>query len=256
MRFDIPINPASVSIASQGFEKDSQIQYHRSYNIDQAGPGVIALKDVEGFPVCLLKQRKTCQDRIFRQLRRISRKNLVPLIDVFHSKGSVFLVYEYQHLAVSLGCAIAKIQFSEPDIATICKEILEGLQFIHYELKITHGSINIASILLTWTGQLQIGEYKELFEIGVNLCLGNTGDSIVEQKDSKGKESDVESIGWLVIYLSDQATLLLDSGLEMADPSLSETGRVFVEKTKNSSTKELLKVCLDEFGLKIGTNDA
>lgn len=160
LRFGIPVNPAPISIASQGFKKDSQIQYHRSYNIDQAGAGVIALKDIEGFPVCLLKERKTCQDRVFRQLRRISHKNLVPLIDAFYSKGSVFLVYEYQHLALSLGCAIAKIRFSEADIATICKEILEGLQFIHYELKITHGSINIASILLTWTGQLKIGEYK------------------------------------------------------------------------------------------------
>lgn len=59
-----------------------------------------------------------------------------------------------------------------------------------------------------------------------------------------------------MIYLSDQATLLLDSGLEMADPSLSETGRKFVDKTKNSSTNELLKVCMDKFGVEIGTNGA
>ncbi|KAJ5084780.1 hypothetical protein NUU61_009359 [Penicillium alfredii] len=55
-RFGIPIKPSRTSEALDRSKKQSTTQYHRFYNIDQAGPGVVALKDTENFPVCLIKE--------------------------------------------------------------------------------------------------------------------------------------------------------------------------------------------------------
>lgn len=66
-------------------------------------------------------------------------------------------MYEYEHLAISLGCVAGTVQFSEADIATICKEVLEGLNYIHTVLKTSYGLLNFSNILLTWQGDVKIG---------------------------------------------------------------------------------------------------
>jgi hypothetical protein len=79
---------------------------------------VIALKDVEGFTVCLIKVRRIRKSWRFQAA---SHKNLISFLNSYDAHGLVYLVYEYEHLAISLGCMVERVDFREADIATICK---------------------------------------------------------------------------------------------------------------------------------------
>lgn len=82
-RFGIPIRSshAYLSLAHIPEEK-SNTEYHKYYNIDQAGPGVIALKDVEEFPLCLIKVRRI--PKLWR-FQAASHKNLISFLDSYQS---------------------------------------------------------------------------------------------------------------------------------------------------------------------------
>lgn len=156
-RFGVPIKASEKSETLAYSKKSLSEKYHRSYNIDQAGPGVIALKDTESLPICLIKERKARNPRSLRRLQFASHKNLIALVDNFQSRESLHLVYEYEHMAISLGCIAGAVQFSEADIATICREVLEGLKYIHLGLKSSYGLLNFSNILLTWQGEVKLG---------------------------------------------------------------------------------------------------
>lgn len=76
---------------------DEKPKYHKAYNIDQAGLGVIAIKDVEAFPTYLIKKRRSKPWRF----QRASHENLVSLLDFYESHSLTYLVYEYEHLLQS-----------------------------------------------------------------------------------------------------------------------------------------------------------
>ncbi|KAB8069698.1 hypothetical protein BDV29DRAFT_194677 [Aspergillus leporis] len=162
-RFGIPIKSSHAypSLARIPEEK-SKTEYHKSYNIDQAGPGVIALKDVEEFPVCLIKVRRIPKSWRFQAA---SHKNLISFLDSYHAHGLMYLVYEYEHLAISLGCVVGRVDFSEADVATVCREILSAIDYVHSELRISHGEVDCSNILLTWKGEIKLGKLDFLIFI-------------------------------------------------------------------------------------------
>lgn len=85
---------------------------------------------------------------------------MLSLLEFFHDSDKVTLVYEYEHSAVALArlSNTPNVVFSEGDIATVCREVLNGLHYIHSELKIIHGSLNCINVLLTMTAEIKIGE--------------------------------------------------------------------------------------------------
>lgn len=120
--------------------------------------GVISLKDVEGFPIYLTKEFSGSAIQSVELSQPVIHKNLVSLVDTFSSRQKTYLVYSYEQLAVSLGCAAGAVQFSEADIATICKELLEGLVYLHDVLGVAHGSLDCSNIILTSGGEIKIGK--------------------------------------------------------------------------------------------------
>jgi serine/threonine protein kinase len=148
-RIDVPVKPSEKSASHALSKKSSLDKYHKSYNINQAGTGVIALKDTKNLPICLIKRRDARKMRSIRGLQFASHRNILSLINHFQSRNKLYLVYEYKHLAISLGCVTGNIQFSDADIATVCKEILEGLKFIHSALKTLYSLLDFSNILLT-----------------------------------------------------------------------------------------------------------
>jgi hypothetical protein len=153
----VPIEPGKFEKRSDHRKLSPPSRYHKSYLIDQAGPGVIALKDTEKLPICLIKYCQPQKQRSPLKLQFASHKNLVSLIDHFQSGDEVQLIYEYEHLAISLGCVAGAVSFSEADIATICKEVLEGLKYVHTVLSITYGLLDFSNILITWQGEVKLG---------------------------------------------------------------------------------------------------
>ena len=59
-------------------------------------------------------------------------------------------------MAISLGCVVTNVRFSEVDIVTICKEILRGIIFIYYELKTSYPLLDYSNILLISKGEVKI----------------------------------------------------------------------------------------------------
>ena len=156
-RLGVPIIPTENINSSSTVKVESPAQYHLSYNINQAGPGVIGLKDTENLPTYFLKQYSIQNTHAFRRLQSIIHQNLVYLIEGFQSGGKFYIVYEYHHLAISLSYIATNVRFSEADIATIYKEILRGVIFIHYELKTSCPLLDCSNILLISKGEVKIG---------------------------------------------------------------------------------------------------
>lgn len=155
-RFGVPIK-SKVSVSTT-LPKSVKDIYHKTYNVDQAGIGVIVVKDVKQFPVFLLKTKELRGQAVqSSKLKHLPHENLINLVDSFHSDQHVHLIYEYEHLAISLGCVANIVDFTEADIATICKELLVGLRYIHLELRICHGRVNCSNILITHDGKVKLG---------------------------------------------------------------------------------------------------
>ncbi|GLB05102.1 hypothetical protein AtubIFM57258_011133 [Aspergillus tubingensis] len=206
------------------------------YNIDQAGPGVIALGDVQGLPTFLIKKREIAKSWKFC---KAAHENLELLVDFYVDSSSLWLVYEYEHLAVSLGCVAGIVDFSEADVATVCRETLRGLAVIHSELGISHGSVNCSNILLNWKGEIKLGRRNYPLLLGLAHDLSaNVGDSMLRGRTSSASKADVEGVGSIAISLSDSTTLI--SGESPAESTLSDLVRNFIKTSKEKPAKELL----------------
>ncbi|GLA32612.1 hypothetical protein M752DRAFT_267379 [Aspergillus phoenicis ATCC 13157] len=238
-RFGVPIRPHKKgSSLSTLKEEVPRIGYHKTYNIDQAGPGVIALGDVQGLPTFLIKKREIAKSWKFC---KAAHENLELLVDFYVDSSSLWLVYEYEHLAVSLGCVAGIVDFSEADVATVCRETLRGLAVIHSELGISHGSVNCSNILLNWKGEIKLGRRNYPLLLGLAHDLSaNVGDSMLRGRTSSASKADVEGVGSIAISLSDSTTLI--SGESPAESTLSDLVRNFIKTSKEKPAKELLYV--------------
>ena len=107
------------------------------------------MKDTEKLPIYLLKYSQSQKKQSYLKLQFASHKNLISLINYFQSEDKVYLVYEYKYLVVTLGYMAGTVSFSEADIATIYKKILEGLKYVHIILRITYRILDFSNILLT-----------------------------------------------------------------------------------------------------------
>ncbi|KAL3441489.1 kinase-like domain-containing protein [Aspergillus insuetus] len=227
--------PGKLSKKNSDFQTSAS-SHEIYYRIDQAGAGLFAIKDAPSLPTCTLKEYQKLKSPNVRKLVPIQHKNLVSLLGFFETDRHGYLAYEYEHIPITLGCVAGFTRFNEPDIATICREVLEGLKFIHAELKISHGSIKCSNILLTYSGDLKIA---------------NIGDSILQGTTLRDRDKDLRAVGAIAIGLSDLPTLVREELPEAipATSELSTSARSFIENTKRRRVDELLE---DDF-LKIAS---
>ncbi|EDN11150.1 predicted protein [Histoplasma mississippiense (nom. inval.)] len=90
-----------------------------------------------------------------RSLVRTSHVNLVNLKAAFIDKEIVYLIYE--RVDLSLNHLHSCVSLKEAHIAAICKEVLQGLSYIHRELHIGHGEIRSSNVFVTLSGVIKIG---------------------------------------------------------------------------------------------------
>jgi p21-activated kinase 1 len=94
----------------------------------------------------------------YNHLFKTSHTNLVNLLGLFVDTESVSLVYE--KMDVNLDQLLSTVKLKEPQIAFLCKEILQGLAYIHEELHVQHGDVKPPNIFLTLNGQVKIGKFN------------------------------------------------------------------------------------------------
>jgi hypothetical protein len=133
-------------------------RYDKILTMDQAGRGILSMEDSDKFPLVFIKERKR-ERKIMRPLRPFSHMNIIALRAVFYHADSISMVYDYEVGAMTLASVAScpSVKFSDADIATVSRDILHALQFVHWELKIAHGDVRDGNILLTLSGDVKLG---------------------------------------------------------------------------------------------------
>ncbi|KAL4960573.1 uncharacterized protein BDV14DRAFT_140116 [Aspergillus stella-maris] len=107
------------------------------------------------------------------QVVQTSHDNIVNIQEMYLSPHSITLTYECWGISLLELCRVAKIFANdEPAVATICKEVLHGLRYIHEEIGIVHGSISCGTVILTDTGRVKIAD------VGDSMIAGRCSDRV------------------------------------------------------------------------------
>lgn len=141
-------------------------KYSLNWEIDQAGSGWLSLGNYFGYSTVLIKRRKVDKSRTrFSSLQLAFHENIVGLVEAFQDDYAIYLAYNYHGFAVNLSqvASTPAVHLSEPDLAGICRSVLRGLEYIHEQLHMGHGSIDCGNILLCPDGAVKIGNATPLF---------------------------------------------------------------------------------------------
>lgn len=100
-------------------------RYRGVWEKEQAGVGVVAYENVLTFPVVFIKQKHNLSSKEqLESLKEVRHNNIVHLKQVFLSDASIFFVYEAMRMSLAQLRGSPYVSFNEPDIATVCKEVL------------------------------------------------------------------------------------------------------------------------------------
>ncbi|KOS37754.1 hypothetical protein ACN38_g11446 [Penicillium nordicum] len=166
------------------------LKYSMNWKVDQAGCGWLSLGNYFGYSTVLIK-RKTADKKLtnFFKLQVAFHENIVGLVEAFYDSEATHLVYNYYGFAVNLSQVglTPAVQLSEIDLASICRSILRGLEYIHEQLLIAHGRVDCDNIILCSDGGIKIA---------------NIGDSMIDDRPTS-MDSDREKVGLLLLQLGD-----------------------------------------------------
>lgn len=111
-------------------------------------------------------------------------------------------------------------------------QVLNGIQYIHRDLKILHGSIAAANIMVTRAGCIKIGPTSfNLTDSMLRSSAANVGQSMLEAVSSVGNEQkDIRALGLLMIRL-------MELGTSLESPDLLELKK---PETWNDDIKDFL----------------
>lgn len=138
-----------------------------NWEIDQAGSGWLSLGNYFGYSTVFIKRRNNAERQVtsFPKLQVALHENIVGLVEAFYDGISTHFVYNYLGFAVNLSQvgSTPAVQLSETDLASICRSVLRGLEYIHEQLLIVHGRVNGDNIILCSDGAIKIGKYYITF---------------------------------------------------------------------------------------------
>lgn len=114
----------------------------------------------EGFPITAVREIK-----ILRQLRHPNIVNLCEIVtdkddptDFKKDKGAFFLVFDYMDHDLYGILESGLVTFSEQHIASLMKQLLDGLSFCH-DRHFLHRDIKCSNILINNKGQLKLADF-------------------------------------------------------------------------------------------------
>ncbi|KAJ5120839.1 uncharacterized protein N7515_010227 [Penicillium bovifimosum] len=134
-------------------------KYSMNWKVDQAGCGWLSLGNYFGYSTVLIKKKTADKKHTsVSKLQVALHTNIVGLVEAFYDSKATYLVYNYHGFAVSLSQvgSTPAVQLSEIDLASICRSVLKGLEYIHEELLIVHGRIDCDNIILCSDGGIKI----------------------------------------------------------------------------------------------------
>ncbi|ORX40724.1 kinase-like domain-containing protein [Kockovaella imperatae] len=131
--------------------------YGKVYKARNAENGqFVALKRIrmegekDGFPVTAMREIKV--------LQALSHPNVLRLIEMMVSKGSVYMVLEYMDHDLTGLLAHPEIQMSPANIKSLNHQMLSGLAYLHQQ-GILHRDMKGSNILLSGRGELKLADF-------------------------------------------------------------------------------------------------
>ncbi|EED20071.1 hypothetical protein TSTA_033180 [Talaromyces stipitatus ATCC 10500] len=193
-------------------EEDPSTKYILSHKFNQVGAGWIGFENCQGLRTVFVK--------------------IVKATEVFHSKNVTYLIYDFDRcdLPLSMVHASPNVQFTEADIAIVCRQVLTGLY---------HGSIKLLDLVLSQSGQVKIAARKDSFYMCVRglvgAYLGNPEDKGGYPRLRPGAKGPYD------ILLRKPA--VTDGRMHVNDPrDVSREACKYIEMTKSATYRELFQV--------------
>ncbi|CRG92690.1 hypothetical protein PISL3812_09755 [Talaromyces islandicus] len=113
----------------------------------------------------------------YKAVQTTNHRNIVNLKGVSVIENRLCLSYEQTGLTLKQFQEFT--QFDRNAVATICREIIHGLLYIHDELKISHGELNCSNVHINEDGEVQIG---------------NIGKSMMQMGNESGIAQDIQAV--------------------------------------------------------------
>ncbi|OAT07643.1 serine/threonine protein kinase [Blastomyces gilchristii SLH14081] len=230
----IPIVPEQSSRGSTPVAAVAQLRkavmnpwdrYQKCLEKEEGIPGMIAHAKDGSFEEMLLREIKVHSKEWLSRIIPISQKNIVDLREAFYDNGSIFLFYEMMDVSLAQIFGAPHRGLRHYEVAAFCKEVLEGLAYLHTQLKMAHGSLTADSILLSAKGDIKIAD--------IGGCL-------LKRMGSDMSQGDVRSLGAIIIQCLEPDTALRRGDL-LKDEKWDAVLREFQLHTQTKSAKELLQ---------------
>ncbi|PIA15330.1 Pkinase-domain-containing protein [Coemansia reversa NRRL 1564] len=196
-------NPNDPQLLYRNFVKIGQGASGGVYTAQPVGsPSIVAIKQMN-----LLKQPK--KDLIINEIlvmRESKHKNIVNFIDSFLHRGDLWVVMEYME-GGSLTDVVTNNLMTEGQIATVCRETLEGLEHLHAK-GVIHRDIKSDNVLLSMNGDIKLTDFGFCAQLTENMAKRTTmvgtpywmSPEVVMRKEY-GPKVDVWSLGIMAIEM-------------------------------------------------------
>ena len=148
--------------------------YHAFMTVDQAGSVVIAHSHANPERLVAIKRIKPAKEMESFRLRPYKSDQVLSIFDAYVDGPEIVLIYEVMDITLRQMVSVCPVHtsklsaiFKEVDNPPwkLCKEVLNteqvvyGLNYLHQELSLIHGSLSYDSILLKQDGVVKIGVY-------------------------------------------------------------------------------------------------
>lgn len=127
---------------------------YKARNVETGG--LFALKRIrmegekDGFPVTAMREIKLLQG--------LRHRNVMRLVEMMVSKGSVYMVSEYMDHDLTGVLAQADLKFTPANLKSLNHQMLSGLAYLH-ESGILHRDMKGSNILLNAAGELKLADF-------------------------------------------------------------------------------------------------